>query len=144
MQDNLATKQTKEEKMVNTLSSFRFEAYLVSAQQDFVFEVLHPEGRFLKSLNRHQFICYLKKSFIVLQPFEFEVTKYTALDFLPGTEVISIKYKNNENISPFESSEPCDLMLQFTMRFRDGLIDRIYIPKHRKNVNHEEKEINYN
>ena len=64
------------------------------------------------------------------------------MDHLPGSEVISIKYKNSsEDFTPFEEFEPTnfnenlDLEFNLVLSFNNGKVNQILISKHFIEVN---------
>lgn len=139
MKTYLAQKQSKDEIGINSLTSFRFEAYLAGCHESLIFDLLDPNGIFLGKLNRHQFICWLTLKFKALkQPmYNCDVKRFISMDQLPGSEVISIRYKNNsENFTPFEDFEPInynenlDLELNLVLSFNNGKINQILVSKH--------------
>jgi len=144
MKTYLAQKQSKDEIGINSLTSFRFEAYLAGCHESLIFDLLDPNGIFLGKLNRHQFICWLTLKLKVLkQPmYDCEVKRFISMDHLPGSEVISIKYKNSsEDFTPFEEFEPTnfnenlDLEFNLVLSFNNGKVNQILISKHFIEVN---------
>ena len=138
MRETLAARPNPDEKQINTQNCFRFEAYLAGGHEKLIFDLLDPKGVFLGKLNRYQFISWLSIKFKALNfpMVNCEVKRFISLDCLPGSEVISIKFKNlPEDFNPFngfeqhEFVEDADLALNLVLGFNNGKINRIFFSR---------------
>ena len=137
MRETLAARPNPDEKQINTQNCFRFEAYLAGGHEKLIFDLLDPKGVFLGKLNRYQFISWLSIKFKALNfpMVNCEVQRFISLDCLPGSEVISIKFKNcSEDFTPFDFAEEefrdnADLELNLVLGFNNGKINRIFFSR---------------
>ena len=138
MRETLAARPNPDEKQINTQNCFRFEAYLAGGHEKLIFNLLDPKGVFLGKLNRYQFISWLSIKFKALNfpMVNCQTQRHISMDNLPGSEVISIKFKNlPEDFSPlngFEQDEfgdDFDLALNLVLGFNNGKINRIFFSR---------------
>ena len=128
--NHIITVKTEHKAVLNTCEYLETKGYEVT--------YLDVDKNGLISLGQLKESIKPATSIISVMPmYNCDVKRFISMDQLPGSEVISIRYKNNsENFTPFEDFEPInfnenlDLELNLVLSFNNGKVNQILVSKH--------------